>query len=303
MKKQLTALLFLLIVAISFAGAQTLNVGTYNIRYDNPGDSLNNWKYRKDMVADLVKFHEYDLFGIQEGLFNQVSDLSKALPQYGHVGVGRDDGKNAGEFSAIFYRKDRLKLLQSGTFWLSGTDISKPNKGWDAVLPRICTWAQFQDKQTGGKFFHFNTHFDHVGVVARRESASLILRMINKLAGDAPTILTGDFNVDQNSESYAVINNSGRLRDAYETASFRYAFNGTFNGFRINTKTDSRIDHVFLSTQFKAVKYGILTDYYPGQSSETGKADSGNFPKEVSLNRFTARLPSDHFPVFVKISY
>lgn len=304
MKKVTTGIAVLLLVAVSFLNAQTLNVGTFNIRYDNPEDSLNNWKYRKQFAIDLIKFHEYDVFGIQEGLMNQVNDLSAGLTGYGHVGVGRDDGKTAGEFSAIFYRKDRLQLLDNGTFWLSGTDINHPNKGWDAVLPRICTWAKFKDKQTGKVFFHFNTHFDHVGVTARKESAALILRMIDKIAGKAPVILTGDFNVDQNSDSYAVINNSGRFKDSYQTAAFRFAYNGTFQGFNINTHTDSRIDHVFLSSEFKALKYGVLTDNYPGPSSSvTGKADSGNFPKEVSLSKYEARLASDHFPVFVKVSY
>ncbi len=311
MKIQLTnminrrAFLFiLLLLPVIHLAAQTLNAGTYNIRYDNPGDSLDSWKYRKQVVTELITFHEYDVFGIQEGLINQLNDLSAGLPGYGYTGVGRDDGKSGGEFSAIFYKKSRLNLLHSGTFWLSGTDIHKPNRGWDAVLPRICTWAEFEDKVTHRKFFHFNTHFDHVGVVARRESAALILRMITEIAGRSNVILTGDFNTDQTSEAYAVINNSGKLKDSYETAAFRYAFNGTFNAFNINTKTGSRIDHVFLSPGFKVLKYGILTDNYPGVSSdEQKKAGSDNFPKEVSLKHYTARLPSDHFPVFVKVSY
>ena len=303
MNKKFVLFFAVILVNCTVSLAQSLNIATYNIRYDNPGDSLDSWKYRKSVVASLIQFHEFDVFGIQEGLINQMKDLSEALPDYAYTGAGRDDGKEAGEFSAIFYKKSRFKLLKSGMFWLSGTDVSKPNKGWDAALPRVCTWAEFQDKNSGLKFFHFNTHFDHVGVVARRESASLILRMIDKIAGNAHVILTGDFNVDQNNESYGVINNSGKLKDSYETASFKYALNGTFNSFNINSKTESRIDHIFLSSKFKAVKYGVLTDCYPGGSNEAGKVGSANFPREVSLKRSQARFPSDHFPVFVKVNY
>lgn len=304
MIKKIVQSIVLTLITVSVLSAQSIQVGTFNIRYDNPGDSLNSWKYRKQMVVDLIKFHEYDLLGIQEGLVNQVKDLTAGLSDYGCVGVGRDDGKEKGEYAAIFYKKSRFKMLKSGHFWLSGTDLTKPNVGWDAALPRICTWVELKDLATGKRLYQFNTHFDHVGVKARKESSSLILQMIKKTAGAAPVILTGDFNVDQFDESYDVMNKSGVLRDSYEIAAFKYAFNGTFTSFNINAQTESRIDHVFLSSHFKVLKYGILTDSYVSKASDADeRLESGNFPKEVKLNKFMARLPSDHYPVFVKVNY
>lgn len=259
--------------------AQTMRVATYNIRYDNPGDSLNAWQYRLPIVTDLIKFYDFDIFGIQEGLYSQVADLTANLPAYAYIGVGRDDGKQAGELSAIFYNKTKFELLQQGTFWLAPV-TDKPVKGWDAALPRICTWGQFRNKKSGFVFYHFNTHFDHRGVEARKESAKLILNTIKKMAPpNMPVILTGDLNVDQHNESYTLLNNSGVLKDAYEMATVRLAHNGTFNAFNINTKSDSRIDHIFLSHHFRPQKYGILT------------------------NSYQARLPSDHFPVMVDVTY
>lgn len=272
---------YLVLVTILMTGtlglkAQDLNIATYNIRYDNPGDSLNNWAYRKDPLRNMVRFYDFDLFGVQEALANQVKDLSE-LEGYAHVGVGRDDGKEAGEFSAIFYKKDRLKLIRSGTFWLSPTDVNHPNKGWDAALPRICTWASFEDRKTGFKFYHFNTHFDHRGMEARRESAKLILHMMKEIAGASPLVLTGDFNVTQDDESYHLFNHSGLLKDAYQTSLVKLSDNGTFNAFKVSTPAadTGRIDHIFFTSQFIVRRYGVLT------------------------NSFRGRYPSDHFPVMV----
>lgn len=256
--------------------AQQLNIASYNIRYNNPGDSLDAWPHRKDMLKNMVRFYDFDLFGVQEALAGQIKDLS-AMDAYSYVGVGRDDGKEKGEYAAIFYKKEKLKLLNSGTFWLSATDTRKPNKGWDAVLPRICTWASFEDKKTGVKFYHFNTHFDHVGVEARRESSKLIMRKMKEIAGNSAMILTGDFNVSQDNESYHLFNNSGFLKDAFETAAIKLSDNGTFNGFKAKL-SEERIDHVFLSKQFTAQRYGVLT------------------------NSFMGHYPSDHFPVMVVVA-
>lgn len=285
--------------------AQSLRVATYNIRYDNPDDKGNLWVDRRPVVESLIRFHDFDIFGLQEVLSNQLQDLTKGLPEYAAIGVGRDDGKSAGEFSPVFYKKEKFKLLKQGTFWLSET-TDRPNKGWDAALPRICTWGQFREIKSGFTFFLFNTHFDHVGVEARSKSARLILDKAKAMAGTTPVILTGDFNIDQNNEGYAVISKSGYLKDAYDSAPIRYATTGTFNGFNTNTKTDSRIDHIFLSQQFKVLRYGVLTDSYRGRSAaqHNGQsADSGNFPKEVALHEYEAKLPSDHFPVLTIITY
>jgi endonuclease/exonuclease/phosphatase family metal-dependent hydrolase len=278
--------------------AQTLRVASYNLRYDSPSDSLDNWKYRKNTIAKLIQFHDFDIFGTQEGLEHQLTQLLEKLPGYDYLGVGRDDGKNAGEFSAIFYKKDQFQLLEKGNFWLS-QDSTKPNKGWDAALPRICSWGKFREKESGFSFYVFNAHFDHVGTVARKESAKLIMEKIAQIAGKEPVLLTGDFNVDQTSESYKTLG-SGPLKDSYLLADLTYGASGTFNSFKADTSTDQRIDHIFISDHFKALKHGILTDtYQTNWDDATVKADSGNFPKESSLYQHRARLPSDHYPVLV----
>jgi endonuclease/exonuclease/phosphatase family metal-dependent hydrolase len=274
-----------LLVALLLGGAtaklaaQTMKVATYNIRYDNAQDTANAWQDRLPHLANLIRFQDFDVLGTQEVLFSQLQDLAARLPGYAHVGVGREDGKQAGEFSAIFYKKDKYRLLQQGTFWLSMTSTT-PSKGWDAALPRICTWGQLQEKSTGFTFYLFNTHFDHKGVEARKESAKLILSKMKATAGTAPAILTGDFNVDQRDETYTILHTAGRLHDAYTVAQVVYAPNGTFNGFEPKRNTDARIDHIFLSPAFTATRYGILTETYGG-----------------------GKTPSDHYPVAVEVRY
>lgn len=302
LKLSLFTLLVLLIGSNSLFGQQ-LRVASYNVRYDNPRDSLNNWKYRKDVMGKQILFHDFDIFGTQEGLQHQLEDLSERLPNYDYIGVGRDDGKCEGEHSAIFYKTEMFELLDHGDFWLS-QDTSQPNKGWDAVLPRICSWGKFSDKTTGFVFFLFNVHFDHVGTIARKESAKLILDKIKTLAGDSPTVLTGDFNVDQKSESYLVLNNSNVLRDAFDLAQLKYGPKGTFNSFKINAHSESRIDHIFVTNDFNVIKHGVLTDTY--QTSQTDLEElvnSGAYPQEITLFQNEARLPSDHYPVICVIEY
>jgi endonuclease/exonuclease/phosphatase family metal-dependent hydrolase len=292
------------LLSYTTADAQKITVGTYNVRYDNKGDveKGNDWKQRYPVIAGMVRFHGFDIFGTQEGLQHQLEDLKGSLPGFTFIGVGRDDGKEAGEHSAIFYNTQKFKLLENGNFWLS-TITDRPNKGWDAVLPRICSWGKFQEIKTGFTFYFFNLHMDHVGVQARAESSKLVLAKVKAMAGNIPTILTGDFNVDQHNESYALINNSGLLKDAYETADFRFVLNGTFNSFNPDGKTDSRIDHIFLTKQFKVEKYGVLTDTYRSKDENSGTANTDNFPKEVSMQKYTAREPSDHFPVMIVVAY
>lgn len=278
LKRVLFAALLLLAVSANLS-AQTMKVATYNIRYDNKQDTANAWKNRLPYMAKLIRFQDFDVFGTQEVLYNQLQDLAGQLPGYAHIGVGREDGKQAGEFSAIFYKQDKYKLLKQGTFWLSPTSTT-PSKGWDAALPRVCSWGQFQDKATGFTFYLFNTHFDHVGVEARKESAKLILAKIKEMAGTTPTILTGDFNIDQTNESYTILGTAGNLKDAFETSQVVYAPNGTFNGFNSKAKTEARIDHIFLGPAFTATRYGILTDTYGA-----------------------GKTPSDHYPVAVELQY
>lgn len=285
--------------------AENMVVATYNLRNANRGDSIagNGWGQRYPYIAQLIQFHGFDIFGTQEGKYHQLEDLKNAMPQYDYIGVGRDDGKQAGEYSAIFYRTDKLEVLDHGDFWLS-TETDHPNKGWDAVLPRICTWGKFKDKKTGFTFLFFNLHMDHIGVQARAESAKLILKKVKEFPEKIPAILTGDFNVDQNNESYLLLDNSGLMRDSYQIAEFRYAPNGTFNAFYTDRKTDSRIDHLFLTKEFNVKKYGILTDTYRAEKTDSEqKEQNANFPKEVALQKYTARTPSDHFPVMILVDF
>ncbi len=272
-------LLFLGVMAISLSGfAQTsMNVASFNIRQKNTSDVGNMWDDRKHAVTDLIKFHEFDIFGVQEAFKVQMDDMSAALPGFKSIGVGRDDGAEKGEYSAIFYNSKRFKVINSGTFWLSPTETTKPNKGWDAALPRICTWGIFQDLKNKKKFIFMNTHFDHVGVEARRESAKLILAKAKEFAKDLPLILTGDFNIDEKNEAYFTLANSGVVKDVYDLAPIKYEPNSSFNGWSKSLKAKGRIDHIFITPPFKVHKYGILTDTY--------------------MHKF----PSDHFPVFAEL--
>ncbi len=279
-----------------------MNVATYNLRLSNLGDSLqgDGWGQRAPYVAKLIQYHEFDIFGTQEGKHHQLEDLKAMMPEYEYIGVGRDDGAQGGEYAAIFYKPERFELLDSGNFWLS-EDTTQPNKGWDAECIRVCTWGKFLDKLSGNTFVHFNLHMDHIGVVARAESAKLILEKIKAFPEKLPVMLSGDFNVDQLNESYLLLQNSGILSDAYTTADMVYANNGTFNAFQPDAMTEERIDHIFLSPEFKVKKYGILTDTYRSPADETDTVDTSNFPKEVGLMKYTARTPSDHFPVAIRV--
>ena len=273
------SLLLLLIITINFSiSAQTFTVATYNLRYDNRGDSGNLWVNRAPIQANLIRFHDFDVVGIQEGLINQLEDLSKTLPQYTRYGIGRDDGKAAGEHSAIYYKKDKFKLLKSGDFWLSQTP-DQPGKGWDATCcNRICSWVQLQDIASKKIFYFFNVHFDHQGVIARIESAKLMIEKIKTIAGNTPAVFTGDLNGGRNSDCYKYIANAGVIKDSYDLAGFTYENNGSFNSFRTPRGMEV-IDHIFVTKQFKVKKWGILTDTYFG------------------------KYPSDHFPVMAVVSF
>lgn len=301
--KKITVLSILILLSIT-AFSQSLLVGSYNIRNDNSGDDKrgNGWQQRCPVIVNLIQFYEFDIWGAQEVKHNQLTDMLAGLPDYDYVGVGRDDGATKGEYSPVFYRKDKFEKLDNGDFWLS-EQTDHPNKGWDAALPRICSWVHLQDKATGKKFWFFNLHMDHVGVKARYESAKLVLAKIKEMCGEEPVILTGDFNVDQNNEGYAVLHDSGVFEDSYEKAQIRYALNGTFNAFDPNLTTDSRIDHIFVSPSFKVKKYGVLTDTYRSPKVDAKELQAGDFPKEVSFKDYVAKMPSDHFPVLVELIY
>jgi len=258
--------------------AQKIIAGTFNLRYVNTHDSANLWVNRAPLAASLLRFHQFDLFGTQEGYRSQLNDIQKNLPEFEYYGVGRDDGKEKGEHSAIFYRRDRFRLLNKGDFWLSETP-DQPSLGWDATCcHRICTWVQLEDRKTGKKFYFFNTHFDHQGKIARVESSKLILQRINAIAGSEPVLLTGDFNGGRQSEWYLYIANSGVLKDSHTLVNFPYENNGSFHNFGRMLASNEVIDHIFVSKHFLVTRWGILSDSFHG------------------------KFPSDHFPVLADIN-
>ena len=256
--------------------SQEVSVMTYNIKLDYPKESENSWTNRKPIFINQLKFYEPDILGVQEAMPNQMKDMDSLLADYNFVGVGRDDGKDAGEYSAIFYKKAQFKVLKSSTFWLSQTP-EKVSMGWDAVCNRVCTYALFQNKSSKKSFWVFNTHFDHVGVEARKQSAILILQKIKELNSENhPVILMGDFNMEVTHESIQLITKT--LRDSKKASNIVFGPEGTFNNFEFNKPVTRRIDFIFLSNDIKVNKYAVLSDSH------------------------NCRYPSDHLPVYLKLA-
>lgn len=272
MKKFYLLLLPLVLAACSIgknqasgsSGNDPIKVMTFNIRYDNPEDSLNNWAYRKDRVAKAVRFYAPDILGTQEVLHNQLEDLRHRLPNYEAIGVGREDGKEKGEYSALWYNKDRFEARKTGWFWLSETPEIVGSKGWDGACERIATWAKLQDKITKKDYFVLNTHLDHIGVKARHEGVKLILDKVKELGGDLPVIVTGDFNAEPESDVILQVTdktNPEHLTDARTVAELVYGPDWTFHDFgQIPYDQRSRIDYIFVKNGLDVQKYGILAE-------------------------------------------
>lgn len=243
---------------------QPVNVMSYNIRYDNPEDSLNNWAYRKDRAANAIRFYDVDIAGTQEVLHNQLMDLQERLPEYAVIGVGREDGKEKGEYSALWYKKERFELLDSGYFWLSETPDSVGSKGWDGACERIASWAKLQDKASGKKYFTLNTHLDHVGVVARREGISLILDKVKELSEGEAVIVTGDFNSTPESDVIQHVTDPSlpeHLTDARDISPIVYGPAWSFHDFgEIPYEYRPLIDYVFVRNDLKVLRYGVLAE-------------------------------------------
>ncbi|NQV41408.1 MAG: endonuclease/exonuclease/phosphatase family protein [Candidatus Marinimicrobia bacterium] len=248
---------------------------TFNVRINLVSDGDNAWPNRKELAASMIRFYEPDIFGVQEALEGQVSDLSERLPDYSWIGVGRDDGQAAGEFMAIFYLKHRFKVLKEDTFWLS-ENPQQPGLGWDAAYIRVVTWAQFKDLQTGEIFFHFNTHFDNRGEVARQESAKLLISRIRAIAGNESVIVTGDFNTPPDSEPYRILTEADLLTDTKtKSQTPHHGPSRTMNNFDLGSlrTTEPPIDFIFVSNQIDVLKHATLSDTFDGY------------------------FPSDHMPV------
>lgn len=301
--KTITFLIFVLLILPLFAEEAQFNIATYNIRQKNQDDIKrgDGWENRGDIIAKLIRFHEFDIFGTQEGFKDQLEDLKALLPGFEYTGVARDDGKEMGEYSAIFFNTDIFELVDHDDFWLSETP-EKPGLGWDAACVRICSWGKFLHKPSGKSFRFYNLHLDHVGEKAREESCKLVLEKIRETGDDLPTFLSGDFNVDQHNEIYKILTSSNLLKDSFDSADFVYALNGTFNGFQTDGFTDSRIDHIFVTDDIKVQKYGVLTDTYRTPVSIKETLETTAAPSEISITSYKARNPSDHYPVVLKVS-
>ena len=272
-------LLFMILGVFYSAKAQSLSAMTYNIRYATSNDGDNQWEKRKDFLTDQIRFYSPDIFGIQEGLQHQVDFIDKQLATYDFIGVGRDDGEKKGEYCAIFYNREKLDLLGQSTFWLS-ISPEKVSVGWDAAMERICTYGFFMEKETGAMFWVFNTHFDHIGEIARQKSSELIVQKIKEINKDnLPVILMGDFNLNEQSKAIKYLSSS--LDDSRNTSLNRpFGPFGTFTGFKFHEPVKDRIDYIFCSKEnIQVEKYAVLTD------SKDGK------------------YPSDHFPVFVEVKF
>ena len=286
----------------------SFTMATYNLRNSNHGDSVagNGWGTRSKVIAQLIQFHEFDLFGTQEGKHHQLEELKAMLPGFEYIGVGRTDGKQDGEYAAIFFDTEKFDLLDQGNFWLSEDDkVNVPGSiGWDAMYPRVCTWGKFQVKETGYTFIYYNLHMDHVGVKARAESARLILRKIQENPEKLPAILTGDFNIDQDNEAFKLLDTSGIMNDSYRIARLKYINSCTFNDYNPNRyQNEQRIDHLFLTNEFQVKKYGVLTDNYRGLKTEKEKEVLSQLSEFEAENDYIARNPSDHYPVMIVVEY
>ncbi len=269
---------FFLFRATVFAQTNAV-VMTYNIRLNVKSDGENWWESRKDKVAALMNYYEADFIGAQEVQHEQLEYLLKTLPHYRSIGVGRDDGKTAGEYSCILYNNKNYRPVQQSTFWLSQTP-DKVSMGWNAVCNRVCTYSLFEHIKTKKKLWVFNTHFDHVGATARIESAKLIIERIKELTANQnyPVVLTGDLNAQPTDAPVQYISqhlNNARMISAMPP----YGPVATWNAFKFDEVPKGLIDHVFVSKSISVQKYAVLTDSYD------------------------KKYPSDHFPVLVHITY
>lgn len=276
--KKLNVLITVMLIGL-FAAAQTeIKVMSYNIRLELKSDGENWWENRKGQVATLMNYYEADFIGTQEVLHQQLVYLKDNLTGYDFIGVGRDDGKEAGEYSCIFYKKDKYSVVQQSTFWLSPTpDV--PSKGWDAALNRVCTYGLFKNNKTKQLVWVFNTHFDHMGKVARLESAKLIVKKINELnIKHYPVIVSGDFNSkpDEDPAQYM----TSQMQNSRSVSKLVYGKADTWNAFKFTEKPNGCIDYIFVANdkRMSVLKFATLTDSYD------------------------LKYPSDHLPILATIN-
>lgn len=252
-----------------------LRVMSFNIRCLNVG--TDSWEDRIEIVSQTILDSEADSIGVQEATPEWMETLNTTVAEkYAYVGVGRDDGDNEGEYSAIFYLKDKYEVIDSGTFWLSQTP-EKPSKGWDAACNRICTWVHLKNKETGEEYVHMNSHFDHIGITARKNSVSLILEKAKQF-GEIPVAFTADMNVKEGSENYLQFTQSDYFYDTKHLAPDTMDY-CTYHDTKPHRHEGDVIDYVMVNNRFDAVSYRVVTEGIDG------------------------RFVSDHYPVYADIKF
>lgn len=260
-----------LFLAAALAPAPTIKVMSFNIRYGTANDGPDRWEVRAPRTHAVIRQERADLIGLQEALDVQIDQIASESGVYSTVGVGRDDGKRLGEFSAILYRTDRFQVLKQGTFWLSDTPDLTASKTWGNSITRICTWAQFKDSKTKKPFWLFNTHFDHQSQPSREKSSELILKRVKEISSGQPVMIMGDFNAGEDNRAIHALK-AGGFQDSWRVIHPSAPEPGTFNGFKSEYGA-SKIDYVLVDSQWQV--------------------DDA----EVVMTRYRGRWPSDHMPV------
>jgi endonuclease/exonuclease/phosphatase family metal-dependent hydrolase len=269
------ALLAALVILLTRSQGPDLTVMSFNLRYGTARDGENAWPMRRDLVVATIAAEDPDILGLQEALRFQLDELEVALPGFGELGVGRDDGVAAGEYAAILYRRERFAVESSGTFWLSDTPAAAGSMSWGNRIPRIATWAVLRDRATGHRFSVFNTHLDHESQSSRERGVALIVERIGELANDLPALVLGDFNVGEDNPAIDPLRQAG-FRDTYRVMDREGAGTGTFGAFR-GDSTGAKIDYVFARGPWTVLAADILR------------------------RRAGTRDPSDHFPVTARL--
>ncbi len=280
MQKKILLGFSFLFIALAVSAQPGFRVMTFNIRLDVASDSLNAWPHRKDKVASQILFHRAAIVGVQEALPWQMKELQALLPGYLYTGVGREDGKEKGEFSAIFYDSSLFTLAETATFWLSQTPDVAGSKGWDAALPRIVTWGKFMHKASKKQFCVFNTHYDHMGKEARRQSSLLLMNKVNTIAAKLPAIITGDFNAGPADEPVKLLTDTQQpfhFTDAeFISQTPHYGPAGTFNGW-LTGDLHPKIDYIYIKGNLGVKKHATISEIWG------------------------TRFSSDHFPVLAEV--
>lgn len=283
MKTLLRILSLIFVFSLSSCGSPeqdiTIKVMTFNVRFDNPGDGVNAWPNRIPIVEKYMNDEMPDIVGMQENLHHQNQDLLQIMPGYAFVGTGRDDGKEGGEFSPVFFRTEVFELLEDGQFWLSETPDVPGSIGWEAIFPRVVAWAKLQHIESGNALFVFNTHFSHVSDMARKKSMKFMSEKVNAIADGHPTIVMGDFNITKGSDLYFEMiehfdQNNNLSNAQYLSRAPVHNADATFNAFRDDI-APRVIDYIFVDDHFDVLSYGVdkvkegevfISDHWPVQA-------------------------------------